>query len=53
MILLEVDLPDTKESRDRLRAYAKDVLLGRFRQEEIYIKFVGPVEVLEVTRVSS
>jgi hypothetical protein len=31
------------------RAYARTVLLGRFRQKAIYLKFVGPVERLLVT----
>lgn len=49
LALLEVDVPDTTETRDWLRAYAKDVLVGRFRQKAIYLKFVGPIETLEVT----
>lgn len=47
--VLEVDIPDTEEARGRLRAYAKAVLLARFRQKAIYIKFVRPVERLIVT----
>jgi len=42
-------VPDTTESRDWLRAYARDVLRGRFRQKAIYLKFVGPVEHLIVS----
>lgn len=49
LALLEVDLPDTPETRKWMRFYAKDVLLKRFRQKTIYLKFVGPVETLEVT----
>lgn len=47
--LLEVDVPDTPEARAWLRTYARDVLLERFRQKAIYLKFVGPVETLVVT----
>ena len=43
------DVPDTTESRDWLRAYARDVLRERFRQKAIYLKFVGPVEHLIVS----
>lgn len=45
LALVEVDLPDTHENRDWLVSYAKNVLLERFQQKAIYIKFVGPVEV--------
>ena len=48
-VLIEVDVPDTTESRDWLRAYARDVLLERFRQKAIYLKSVGPVEHLIVS----
>ena len=47
--LLEVDAPDTAATREWFRAYARTVLLGRFRQKAIYLKFVGPVERLLVT----
>ena len=30
--------------------YAKDVLLERFQQEAIYIKFVGPIEQMIVIK---
>ena len=40
---------DIWESREWLRAYARDVLRERFRQTAIYVKFVGPVEHLVVT----
>ena len=49
LAILEVDLPDTPEIRRELKTYVKDVLLKRFRQKAIYLKFVGPVETLEVT----
>jgi len=49
LALIEVDLPDTKESREWLRAYARDVLRERFQQKAIYLKFVGPVEHLAVS----
>jgi len=48
LALLEVDLEDTEENRNRLESYAKAVLLSRFQQEAIYIKFVAPVERLLV-----
>jgi hypothetical protein len=46
---VEVDVPDTTESREWLRAYARDTLRRRFRQRAIYLKFVGPVEQLIVS----
>ena len=49
LALIEVDVPDTSESREWLRVYARDVLRERFRQKAIYLKFVGPVEHLVVT----
>lgn len=49
LALIEVDVPDTTESRERLRTYARDVLRERFRQRAIYLKFVGPVEHLIVS----
>ncbi len=49
LALLEVDVPDTAEARDWLRGYARGVLLERFRQEAIYLKFIGPIETLLVT----
>jgi hypothetical protein len=47
--LIEVDVPDTTDSREWLRTYARDVLRERFRQKAIYLKFVGPVEHLIVS----
>ena len=49
LALLEVDIPDTAEARDWLRGYARGILLKRFRQKAIYLKFIGPVETLLVT----
>jgi len=49
LALIEVDVADTKESREWLRAYARDVLRERFQQKAIYLKFVGPVEHLAVS----
>ena len=49
LALIEVDVPDARESREWLRAYARDVLRERFRPKAIYLKFVGPVEHLVVT----
>jgi len=49
LALIEGDVPDTTESRDWLRACARDVLRDRFRQKAIYVKFVGPVEHLIVS----
>jgi hypothetical protein len=48
LTLLELDAPDTAETKDWLRTYARDVLLNRFRQKAIYLKFVRPVEQLIV-----
>ena len=50
--LLEVDVPDTAESRQWRHTYARDVLIKRFRQKAIYMKFVRPVERLLVTEVT-
>ena len=49
LALIEVDVPDTTESREWVRVYARDVLRERFQQKAIYLKFVGPVEHLVVT----
>ena len=51
LALLEVDVPDTGESRRWLRRYAQDVLIKRFRQKAIYMKFIRPVEDLLVSEV--
>ncbi len=47
---IEVDVPDTVESRAWLRDYAKRVLMGRFEQEAIYIKLIGPIEQMIVEK---
>lgn len=47
--LIEVDVPDTEESREWLKTYAKGVLVPRFQQDAIYIKIVRPIETLEIT----
>ena len=49
LALIEVDVPDTTESREWLRACGRNVLRERFRQKAIYLKFVGPVEHLIVS----
>lgn len=45
----EVDILDTDENRRWVKSYAKNVLLKRFNQDAIYLRFIGPVESLEVT----
>lgn len=45
---VEVDIPNDADSRAWLENYARDVLLDRFKQEAIYIKFLGPIEVMTV-----
>ncbi len=47
---VEVDVPDTVESRAWLRDYAKRVLMKRFEQEAIYIKLIGPIEQMIVEK---
>lgn len=49
LTIFEVDIPDTDESRKWIKSYAKNVLLKRFRQDAIYLRFIGPIETLEVT----
>lgn len=50
--LLEVDMVDAAQERQWIIDYARDVLLDRFKQEAIYIKFVRfvEVEIVEVRR---
>jgi len=48
LALIEVDVPDTAESREWLQRYAHDVMRERFRQKAVYLKFIGPVEHLIV-----
>jgi hypothetical protein len=40
LVILEHDFEDTIENRRWLETYARDVLLERFRQQAIYIKYV-------------
>jgi hypothetical protein len=49
LALIEVDVPDTEESVEWLHSYAREVLLERFQQRAIYLKFVRPVEQLIVS----
>ena len=49
LALLEVDIPDTLESRAKVRSYARDVLIRRFRQDAICLKFVHAVETILMT----
>ena len=44
LAVLEVDIPDRADKREWLKTYARDVLVKRFRQRAIYLKFIGPVE---------
>lgn len=50
--VLEVDMVDAAQERQWIIDYARNVLLERFRQEAIYIKFVRfvYVEMVEVRR---
>lgn len=48
LAVLEVDLPNTRTNRNWLKSYAKDVIIGRFRQKAIYMKFVSGVKPLLV-----
>ncbi|MGH9365980.1 MAG: hypothetical protein ACRD1B_12070 [Thermoanaerobaculia bacterium] len=47
--VIEIDMDDTAHSREALKRYVREVLLERFRQKAIYIKFVVPVDRLVVT----
>lgn len=49
MVLLEIDIADVPESRRWLESYARDVLLDRFQQRAIYVRFVGPIEATVIT----
>ncbi len=56
LVILEVDIPDTPQSRAWLKSYAREVLLERFRQRAIDIKYVAIERALvtaEVEKVSS
>ena len=37
----EIDVPDTPENRVWFEKWPEDVLLDRFKQDAIYLKFVG------------
>jgi hypothetical protein len=47
--VIEIDMEDTTHSRRNLIDYVREVLLNRFRQKAIYIKFIVPVDRLVVT----
>lgn len=49
--VIEIDIEDTAESREALRLYVERVLIDRFRQKAIFIRFVVPVDRLVVTEV--
>ncbi len=51
LALLEIDIMDSQENRKWVESYALHVLLARFGQNAIYIKFVLPVERLLVQEV--
>lgn len=51
--LLELDMPDTVESRRWILRYAEKVLLKRFKQEAIYVRFVSGTESYLIQRVAS
>ena len=49
--LLEIDFVDSPRNRRWVAEYARRVLLRRFRQKAIYVKFIGPIERLVVGQV--
>ena len=49
LAMIEVDIPDSDNARAWLATFTREVLLERFQQRAIYIKFVGPIETLEVS----
>lgn len=49
LVAIEVDIPDARAARSWLRRYAREALLRRFKQEAIYIRLIGPVQVVLVT----
>lgn len=51
--LLELDMPDTTENRHWILRYAEKVLLKRFKQEAIYVRFVSGTESYLIHRVAS
>lgn len=44
LAVAELDVAETPENRTELRRYAKEVLLRRFQQRAIYLKWFGPVQ---------
>jgi len=48
LAVLEVLVEDTDENRRWFREYAGDVLVARFQQKAMCVKYVGPVEMLVV-----
>lgn len=49
LAILEVDIPDTVESREWLKEYTANTLLERFQQKAIYIKLIKFVEIMEIS----
>lgn len=47
--ILEVDVEDSNTNRDRIRDYLRGILLARFRQKAIYVKFIVGVDRLVIT----
>lgn len=52
LAMLEVDVPDTHENRIWLQRYAAEVLIERFEQDAIYLKFYGGDAAMATTTVS-
>lgn len=46
---VEVDIPDDRRARSWLTTYVRKILLRRYRQEAIYVRLIGPIEVETVT----
>jgi hypothetical protein len=53
LVYIEIDLPDTQETRAWLEKYGRTVLLSRFQQDAIYMKIVPQVETLLVERLDA
>ena len=47
-----MDILDTAEAREQLETYVRSVLLPRFEQEAVYIRYIHQVEA-QVVRVTS
>jgi hypothetical protein len=47
--VIEIDMEDTEHARGFVIRYVREILLDRFRQKAIYVKFVVPVDRLIVT----